>query len=317
MSYDVPSSLRELAELQRGVVSWNQVLAAGLGPEIVRRRIASGRWQRLHNGVYAVFTGPADRQAHLWAAVLRAGPGAALSYQTAAELDGLLDKPSSLIHVTVPANRRVTAIKDVVAHSRLDAERARHPARLPPRIRLEETVLDLSDTCCDVVSAVDWVARAMGRRLTTQAQLRLAMSQRKRLRWRADIAAVLSADLAGIHSGLEYRYFRYVEKPHALPIGIRQSAANHGSRRTYRDVLYQEYGIVIELDGQVAHPGDARWLDISRDNSAAAGGVITLRYGYRDLVASPCLVAAQVIEVLRLRGWPGSPRRCSSACPVS
>jgi hypothetical protein len=317
MVYDVPPPLRELAELQRGIVSWNQVLAAGLSPEIVRRRVASGRWQRLHHGVYAVFTGPADRQANLWAAVLRAGQGAALSYQTAAELDGLLDKASSVIHVTVPASRRVTAVKDVVVHYKLDIERARHPARLPPRTRLEETVLDLSDTCCDVVSAIDWLARAMGRRLTTQAQLSEAVSQRKQLRWRADITAVLSPELAGIHSGLEYRYFRYVEKPHALPTSQRQSPAMRGRRRAYLDVLYQDYGLIIELDGQVAHPGDTRWADIRRDNAGAVEGVITLRYGYRDLVASPCLVAAQVSDVLKLRGWPGTPRPCSPACPVS
>jgi Transcriptional regulator, AbiEi antitoxin len=317
MSYDVPPPLRELAELQRGVVSWNQVLAAGLSPDVIRRRVGRGRWQRLHNGVYAVFTGPPDRQAELWAAVLRAGQGAALSYQTAAELDGLLDKASSVIHVTVPASRRVTAIKDVAVHSRLDVQRARHPARLPPRIRLEETVLDLSDTCSDVVSAIDWLARAMGRRLTTQAQLRLAVSQRKQLRWRADIAAVLSPELAGIHSGLEYRYFRYVEKPHALPAGRRQAPAIRGSRRAYRDVLYQDYGLIVELDGQVAHPGDTRWQDIRRDNAAVVDGVITLRYGYRDLAAIPCPVAAQVSDVLKLRGWLGAPRPCSPGCPVS
>ena len=44
----------------------------------------SGRWQRLQRGVYATFSGEPTRQTALWAALLRAGPGAVLSHQTAA-----------------------------------------------------------------------------------------------------------------------------------------------------------------------------------------------------------------------------------------
>jgi very-short-patch-repair endonuclease len=107
-----------------------------------------------------------------------------------------------------------------------------------------------------------------------------------------------------------------VERPHALPKGKRQALAVNGSRRAYRDVLYEDFGLVVELDGRVAHPDDRRWLDISRDNAAAATGLITLRYGYIDLTRRPCLVAAQVADVMTLRGWAGSPRRCSPGCPV-
>jgi hypothetical protein len=316
MTYDIPPSLHDLAELQRGVIARSQLLSAGLTAQVIKCRIDRGRWQRLHKGVYATFNGRADRQATLWAAVLRAGPGAVLSYQTAAELDGLIDKPSSAIHVTIPQSRRVGPIRGVTVHVKLDAERARHPARLPARTRLEETVLDLADTCGDVVDAVDWVTRALGRRLTTQDLLRQALNQRSRHRWRRDLCTVLSPDLAGIHSALEYRYFRYVEKPHALPGSTRQVRVVRRARGAYLDVLYDEFGLVVEFDGRVAHPGDSRWLDVWRDNASAAQGLVTIRYGYRDLITAPCLVAAQVIEVLRRRGWSDSARRCSPMCPI-
>lgn len=317
MANALPPALREIAERQRGVICRSQALGAGMSSEAVRCRIDGGRWQRLHAGVYAIFTGAPDRQATLWAAVLRAGPGSALSYQTAAELDGLLDEPASLIHVTIPATRRATSISDVVVHTRLHAERAMHPARLPPRTRLEETVLDLTDQCADVVSAMDWVARALGRRLTTQDKLGRAAAERSQLRWRADLTKMVSPDLAGIHSALEFRYYRDVERPHRLPASKRQARATAGSRVAYRDVLYDEYGLIVELDGRIAHPGDGRWDDIFRDNAAAADGRPTLRYGFRDLTSRPCLVAVQVAGALRIRGWPGSPRRCSAQCPVS
>ena len=62
-------------------------------------------------GVYATFTGPMTRDAQLWAAVLAAGPGAQLSHETAAEINRLTDRPSPFIHVTIPANRRITPPK--------------------------------------------------------------------------------------------------------------------------------------------------------------------------------------------------------------
>jgi len=167
------------------------------------------------------------------------------------------------------------------------------------------------------VSAIDWVTKALGRRLTTQHKLSLAAAGRAQLRWRADLTRVLSPDLAGIHSALEFRYHRDVERPHRLPRGTRQAPATAGSRSAYRDVLYDEYGLIVELDGKVAHPDDARWLDISRDNAATATGLMTLRYGYSDLCCRPCQVAAQVASALYIRNWPGQPRRCSPRCPVS
>jgi very-short-patch-repair endonuclease len=317
MPHEMPEQLRELADRQCGVVSRSQAMSAGLSKDLIRSRLERQRWQRMHTGVYATFTGVPDRQATLWAAVLRAGPGAALSFQTAAELDRLIDKPSSLIHVTIPASRRVAPIRGVIVHLRHDADRAAHPTRLPPRTRLEETVLDLAGGCQDVCDAIDWVARALGRRLTKQSLLREAMDRRSKLAWRVELKSLLTADAAGIHSALEYRYHRYVEAPHRLPRGKRQVRVTRNSTREYRDVTYEEYALVVELDGQVAHPGDTRWLDIRRDNAAAATGALTLRYGYEDLTVAPCMVAVQVSQVLEIRGWRGTARPCSPGCPIN
>ena len=316
MPNELPVSLRHVAKLQRGVISRRQALSAGLSKDVIESRIDRGRWQRLHTGVYAVFTGLPGREATLWAALLRVGQGAALSYQTAAELDGLLDKPASVIHVTVPASRRVSMPRGIIVHARLGADEAVHPVRLPPRTRLEETVLDLSDTSASLERAIGWITAALGRRLTTQELLREAVNGRRRLRWREDVESVLQPSMAGIHSVLEYLYVRDVEIAHRLPPGNRQVPVTRERHREYRDVLYDEFALAVELDGRIAHPDDRRWLDIRRDNAAAADGVITLRYGYREIRITPCLVAAQIDQVLRLRGWTGTPRRCSPGCSV-
>jgi very-short-patch-repair endonuclease len=81
-------------------------------------------------------------------------------------------------------------------------------------------------------------------------------------------------------------------------------------------VLYEGYGLIVELDGRAAHPGDTRWNDIQRDNAALASGLVTLRYGWDDLRMRPCVVADQVYHALS-RSGPVAARPCSAACPVT
>jgi hypothetical protein len=313
---ELRGELGELAELQRGILTCGQALEGGLSRHMIKSRLRQGRWQRMYTGVYATFSGQPERLAVLWAAALRVGPDAALSHQTGAELARLEDRPSALIHVTLSSTRRVDAIPGIVLHESQRAAQARHPTLTPPQTRIEETVLDLTELATTVDGAAGWVTRALGRRLTTQDRLLDAVALRKRLRWRGALGELLSPDWAGVHSGLEYRYVRDVERPHGLPGGVRQARARRGRAVIYRDVLYEEYALAVELDGQAAHPAELRWNDIHRDNAAAADGVTTLRFGWLDVTRSPCLVAAQVAQVLGVRGYPGA-RPCSPACPVA
>lgn len=315
MSRDLPPELLDLAQHQRGVISRDQILLRGLNRGIIGSRLRRGSWQPIYPGIYAAFSGELGREATLWAAVLHAGRGAVLSHQTAAELWGLADAPSSLIHVTIPSDRRVSKTPGLVLHMSARALDAAHPSRNPPRTRLEETVIDLWEAAPSLDSAVGWVTSAIGRRLTTQNKLGHAMEVRRRVRWRSQLAELLSPDLAGVHSVLEYRYVRDIERPHRFPAGCRQAAARRNGRSEYRDTLYEEYLTVVELDGRVAHPGDSRWNDIHRDNAAVTAGLSTMRYGWRDVTITPCVMAAEIADALARRGYDGA-RPCSPTCPV-
>src|SRR5215469_5928903 len=103
MSNGIPSRLREEARFQAGVVTRRQTLRAGLSAGALKWQLTRGTWRQIYLGVYATFTGPMSREAQLWAAVLYAGKGAQLSHETAAELNGLTERRSPLIHVTIPA----------------------------------------------------------------------------------------------------------------------------------------------------------------------------------------------------------------------
>jgi predicted transcriptional regulator of viral defense system len=189
--------LTELLGRQQGVLSRAQALAAGLTRAGIAHRLARRRWQRIVPGVYAAFTGPVTRCALLWAVVLRAGPGAVVSHETAAELQGLIDPAGAVVHVSVPGTRHPRRIAGVVVH-RCDrlAER-RHPVRLPPQTRVEDTVLDLVDSCADVDDAMAWLARAVASRVTSAPRLVAAARTRGRLRHRS----LLGAALGDVDSG--------------------------------------------------------------------------------------------------------------------
>jgi very-short-patch-repair endonuclease len=316
MLTDLPEPLRELAQMQRGILTRSQARGGGLSRDAIEWRLRTGRWQRLHTGVYAAFTGEPTRIATLWAAVLRAGSGAILSYHTAAELYHLARQASPLIHVTIPDRRRIGKIAGVIVHVSARAELTRHPTLTPPRTTVEETVLDLVQQAATAENAYAWLTSALGRRLTTQPRMTDALSLRPRTRWRLELTMGLTADWAAVHSVLEHRYVRDVERRHGLPNSRRQARVRRGTRNEYRDVLYEGYDVAVELDGRAAHPGDTRWNDIRRDNAAAADGVLTLRYGWTDISQRPCLVASQVAQALRQRGRI-SAHACSAGCQGS
>jgi predicted transcriptional regulator of viral defense system len=104
--------------VQAKVVARRQSAEVGVDPDTMPSRLRNGRWQRLQRGVYAAFSGEPSREAMLWAALLRAGPGAVLSHQTAAERHGLIDEPTPVITITVPASRHPAQVKipGVVIH---------------------------------------------------------------------------------------------------------------------------------------------------------------------------------------------------------
>jgi very-short-patch-repair endonuclease len=222
-----------------------------------------------------------------------------------------------LIHVSVPAERRPgqrRKIRGVIVHrSRCLVPEWQPPWQLP-RTTIEDTVLDLVAASRTFNDAYGWLARAVGRRLTSPESLGKALKARPRIRWRAWITAALEDAADGVHSPLERNYVHGVERAHGLPKARRQAKRRHSDGTKYLDNLYEEYGLCVEVDGVLAHPPDGRWRDTHRDNANLAQGVETLRYGWPDTTENRCRTAAEVGAVLRRRGWRGTVRRCGPAC---
>lgn len=295
---------------QGGVVSRAQLLRGGYTDSMIRRHHRARRWQLVHPGVYSTRTGSLDYHARLLAGLLYAGPQAMWSHYTAAEQLGLIaiDTTRS-VHLTVPATRRVEQQRGLVIHRSRRCEERRHSV-VPPRCTEPHAVLDVVSLADSLDDAAGVVLEALQSGNVTAAEVRSAMA-RRRVPFRRELGSLVRAAADGAHSLLEVRYLEEVERRHHLPAGVRQRAVE----REFTDVAYEEYGVVVELDGRFHLEPAQRRRDMDRDNRAALRGEATLRYGWRDVTVRPCAVAVQVDSLLRQAG-PTPTRPCGPACPV-
>ena len=133
-------SWQAVADEQGGLVSRQQLIDLGLTRAQAAANVDNGRWQRVHPGVYATFTGPIDASQQVWAALLHAGPGSAACCSTALWLCGVLDRTPDPLHISIPEARRVRPLTNVRMHRCRALNRPVppiHPVATPPRIRVE------------------------------------------------------------------------------------------------------------------------------------------------------------------------------------
>jgi hypothetical protein len=306
---------------QRGIVTKAQARQAGLSVKAVRYQLRSGKWRYVQRGVYATFTGELPRKAQLWAAIKRVGPGAMLSHETAAEIQGMIDRPSAKINITVPRHRRPAQHKPLpgVVIRRSDQSR---PQCLPPwelpRTRIEDTVLDLVAAARSFDDAFGWISKATSRQLTTVAMLRAALGDRSRMRWRAWLTDALADAAEGVQSPLELRYTRDVERAHGLPRAQYQARREFTGKAHYKDNWYPDFRICVEVDGPSYHQNEQVSRDNRRDNlNLARDDTRTFRFGPVEVTERACESAAMVAAALRRNGWQGSPRPCRrTTCPL-
>ncbi|NLH71110.1 MAG: hypothetical protein GX454_13210 [Brooklawnia sp.] len=300
----IPEAVRATAAEQARVISFEQAKALGLSVTQLRRYLDEGHWTRLARGIYLVGPTPPDWYSLLWAGALSAGPAAAVAGLAAARLWELTTQEQMPISIVLPHSARARADS-----SWWEFTRRRSSFRIvgnPPRLSLEQTVLDLCGL--EPAQSAHWVTQAVGSRRTTVPRLRAELADLHRHPARRQLTQLLADVGRGAQSPLELVYLRDVERAHGLPAGRRQ--ARSGGYRV--DVAYG-FGLVVELDGRLGHVGAGAFRDMDRDNFHAMHGVETLRFGWQQCHAEPCRVATMVAVRLQALGWAGeisSCRRC-------
>lgn len=316
-----PMDLDVRARAQSLVVTRSQALDCGLTDHAITWRLASGRWQRVYRGVYLVHAGDLTWSARAWAAVLYAGPGAALGMLGAAHLLGMVDRPPPGLVVVVPGSRRVVDDPPRLRITRRSTMRIVRVRGLPVT-GIEDTVLDLAGvpgTRRD--AAVGHAARAVQRGLTSADRLAAALALRGRHPHGPALRLALGIVADGAESVLEVDFVRGVLRRHGLPAFRMQApdtlAGADGGSPIRRDFVHEPCRLVVEVDGVLGHAGEGMWRDRRRDRRAARHGWLSLRAGWVDVRHAPCELAVDIAMTMRARGWLGTPRPCRPGCPVA
>jgi predicted transcriptional regulator of viral defense system len=221
----------ELAALQHGVVSRDQLIALGFSGRAVRHRVARGRLHEVGRGVYAVGRPRLTRRGRWMAAVLVYGRDSLLSHWSAAALLGLATE-KHLIEVSVrTCSDRGRGVKGVRVHRRAGLKTAdvavwdRIPVTAPVRTLVDLAAVTGSAAIERMVNEADRLD------LVDPETLRAALGAYRGQRGVARLRAVLDPrTFRRTRSGLE-RAFSGWSSGRGLPFPSRGSGST-GSRST-------------------------------------------------------------------------------------
>lgn len=137
-----------LAGRQAGRIAAFQLRHLGVGTTTAARWTEAGHLHRVLPRVYGVGHVAPSRDADLWAAVLYAGPDAALSHLTAAHRRQLADFPGPIIHVSTP--RTSASLPGIAVHGRRE-RLERELVDGIPSTTVAQTILDVAASTSDLV----------------------------------------------------------------------------------------------------------------------------------------------------------------------
>ena len=188
-----------------------------------------------------------------------------LAMRQAAEIHGMLDKPTAKIHITVPHRRRPAQkrpIRGVVIHGSEQSQPQCLPPWVLPRTRIEDTVLDLVMTARGFDDAYNWVARATSRswRVRTHCvpRWRNAVGSGGGRGWQTHSQTqetVSSLRLSFGTSGMWKERTGY-------PRHSTSRAGRSSARSITKTIGIRSFGVCVEIDGPAYHQNE----QVGRDN---------------------------------------------------
>ncbi|WP_084106676.1 hypothetical protein [Demequina sp. NBRC 110056] len=248
----------------------------------LRTAVERGEVVRILPNTYVAAEHQHSFQARADAALTWAGPGAALAGRSALYAWSLVDEPGPTITITVPQadhrecadwlrTLRVAYVVDPLPAAGLTCARV--------AVAIAQAFGDLSrDEQSDVVFG------AVARRLTNVRQLRQALVDVPRIRFRRRLTSRIEAAERGAESWLEEHSLRKVFAGKAFDQFIRQHEVFFEGDLFRLDMFDPFTRTAVELDGARWHRTDEqRVRDIRRDAILAAMGIQTIRLASRDL----------------------------------
>lgn len=289
----------EVAAGQRFLVTRDEVFDLGGSDEVVMSRLGSGRWLRIHPGVYQVDRRPLDWESKLSAAVLACGPDARVSHRAALLLWGMDGLTHAPLEVTMPFGNLAVPDGVIVHRSRRPTPQRQHkgiPVSGPERTLLE---------CCvflppiTVGKALDSALRLS---LTTidQMWLMLAAEGGRGVRGTRRLRQVLQdrAYDTATDSGAEFELLYQIRR-RGLPMPVLGFEIQTENGRRIPDLVWPDRHKGVEVDGIDAHSSaDKLDDDLARQNDLMDLGLEIRRFSARQVRRDPDGVVEQIRQFL-------------------
>jgi len=301
----IQRGLAAIAQRQLGLITHDQAMQL-ITYRMIERLLGSGRWERVHRGVYRVAGAPVTYEQRVVAACLAAGAESAASHRSAAWIWGLLDEEPDVVEIAVPRPLH-HRLRNVVVHRATDLERADTTLRRGISVTNPmRTLVDLA-----AVAPVGTVAHALHRALSTRlaafdaTEAALERVARKGRRGVRVFRKLLDEQRDNPRpAGVFEAKFSSLARGFALPTAVPELdvLADDGTWIARVDFAYPEAKLFIELDGLETHgSGPALQRDLARQNALVDAGWQPLRYTWADLTRRQPAVAAEVRRVRHAR----------------
>ena len=290
---------------RRGVLPMAVLRDEGVTRGRRRAMVAGGRWRVVPGTGVITTPGMTSGEAAWREALLEVGPGASLGGVTALESLGMTGFVESLFHIWVPKGHE----KKVVDGVRI------HETRRWTSKDATTTGLPRSKPAVATVQACLWAVSVR------QAMLCLVMPIQQRLVLPDDVEAELSrirrhrdrkpreAGLRDIRLGAESLNeidFAVECRRRNLPEPTRQVVRPLSHGKGVLDVFWEDYGVVVEVNGAGHDALDVAMRDEVRITDLQAQGNAVIPLSVLTLRCDPDPLFDSLAHLLRARGWAAS-----------
>jgi len=289
---------REIARIaarQKGLITREQLLRCGLGRGAIDHRLKNGRLHRYHPGVYVVGHTSLEQFGGELAAVLYYRGHAIVSHRTAALVWGLVESPPDEVTLTVvDSDCRSRPGLRLHRAARIDRSDVQAQRGLP-LTSAARTLLDLAGGASGV-ELEDALAKARGRRLVRDEEIRAAISRAPNRRGASRMSRLLgSGRRSGFTRSKAERRLRALVEAAQLP----QPLVNVPLLGYTVDFLWPDQRVVLEVDGLAYHAGAAAFTrDRRRDQRLTAAGYLPMRATWDDLTEEFLPFVARLAQAL-------------------
>jgi very-short-patch-repair endonuclease len=291
----------QVAAEQCFVIGRRQAKKVGVPRWFLERELRAGRWQRGGRQTLVMHNGPLDWQSRCWVAVLEADPRAALDGATSLRWSGLPLEDEEVELITPKGSRRIRLSGVRIRESRRwrSADLSTNGIRrtLPAVAAVHAGIWARSPK-----QAAYFPTLAVQKEVTTPALLADALTAVRRARHRQVLVMTVRELAGGSRTLAEVDLVRGLRE-RGLPLPDRQSIRRRPSGTQYLDAEFEQYDLVLEMDGSQHDLPGQRLSDLFRDLALVVEGRTVLRIPNVVWWLARDSLLDSLEEVFTARGW--------------